>query len=199
MALARIGILAILCGGLVFGPTASIWADEFVQISFELEGGGVMSVEIPKSWGKPAFDSGQGFNSIEFGPHGPKKKPIFSAQLVAAVAERAITPDDLRQSIETEIENVRGVAIETDIAINDVQGGSVRGHYFSITDRESKRGEFDYLTMAVLGSSHLLVKCYFFSSDGAPEFGPDAIQLMRSIEYTAPPPEPDVETEAESS
>jgi hypothetical protein len=179
----------VLCGGLAFGPSAGAQEDPFEQLSLNLEGGGVMAIEIPKSWGKPAFDSGQGVNSIKFGPFGPKEKPVFLAQVIAAVAEVALAPGDLKQVAELEAENVRGVATETAIAINDVQGPSVTGHYFSITDRESKRGEFDYLTMAVLGSSHLLVKCYFFSSDGAPEFGPDAIQLMQSIKYQAPPPE----------
>ena len=41
------------------------------------------------------------------------------------------------------------------------------------------------------GSGHLLVKCYFFSSDGAPDFGADAMQMMRGIHYIAPPPEPE--------
>ena len=40
--------------------------------------------------------------------------------------------------------------------------------------------------MAVISSGPALIKCYFLSSDGAPEFGPDAMQMMRSIKYTPP-------------
>ena len=73
--------------------------------------------------------------------------------------------------------------------INDFEGPNIVGHYFSVTEKESKRGEFDYMTMAVISSGRLLVKCYFLSSDGAPDFGADAMQMMRSIKYIAPPPE----------
>jgi hypothetical protein len=34
-----------------------------------------------------------------------------------------------------------------------------------------------------------MVKCFFFSSDGAPDFGADAVQMMQSIRYVAPEPE----------
>ena len=78
---------------------------------------------------------------------------------------------------------------QTEIPINDVEGPAVTGIYFSITDRESKVGEFDYLTLAILRSNHLLIKCYFYSSDGAPDFGADAMQMMQSIRYDAPEPE----------
>ena len=88
-----------------------------------------------------------------------------------------------------EVGNHKKIAVETDIPVNDLQGPNATGHYFSITDRESKMGEFDYLTLAILSADYLVVKCYFYSSDGAPDFGADAMQMMRSIKYTAPPPE----------
>jgi hypothetical protein len=48
--------------------------------------------------------------------------------------------------------------------------------------------------MAVISSGKLLIKCFFLSSDGAPEFGPDAMQMMRSIKFTPPEVKEEKET-----
>lgn len=199
MGLRTIWISAVLFGGLAFGLPASAQADDFNTVSLEVASGGIMDIALPKSWGSPTVDTTEGITNITFGPNGPKKKPIFLAHIAALTVATSIPPEALMQITQKEIAQVRELAAEATIPISDVKGENSSGNYFSITDRESKIGEFDYLTVAVLGSEQLLVKCYFFSSDGAPEFGEDAIRLMKSIKYTAPPPEPDVETEAESS
>ena len=86
---------------------------------------------------------------------------------------------------------MQGTAAETKITVHGFEGPDMKGLYFSMTDRESKHGEFDYLTMAVIHSNRLLIKCYFLSSDGAPDYGADAMDMMRSLKYTPPPPEED--------
>ena len=111
--------------------------------------------------------------------------PIFLAHLQTVVAAEAPTAADLMEITKIEVENVRQIAFETDIPINEIDGPTSNGLYFSITDDESKRGEFDYLTMAVLAADKLLIKVYFLSNDGAPDFGADAIRMMRSLKYTS--------------
>jgi hypothetical protein len=200
MQLRKIWISAILGGGLAFGFPAVVQADDFLEVSLEVPGGGMMGIAFSKSWGSPIVESTPGVINLKFGPHGPKKKPFFSAHIAALTANATIPPEALMQLTQKEISEVREISMETNIPISDVKGEHSSGHYFSITDRESKFGEFDYLTLAVIGSEQLLVKTYFFSNDGAPDFGEDAIRLMKSIKYTAPPPpEPDIESEAEAA
>ena len=187
MTLRKIWISAVLCGGLTFGLTASVQADDYITVSLEVASGGIMDIELVKSWGSPTVDTTEGITNIRFGPNGPRQKPIFMAHIAALTANTVIPPEALMQITQKEIGQVRELAAEANIPINDVKGGSSSGHYFSITDRESKFGEFDYLTVAVIGSEQLLVKCFFFSNDGAPEFGEDAIRLMKSVKYNAPP------------
>jgi len=166
-----------------------------MQKSIEVAGGGTFEFEFPKSWGKkPALDAVDGISTVRFGPYGPRKKPFFLVHIETVTAIEPISSEDISKMAELEVANHKKIAVETDVPINDFQGPNVAGHYFSITDRASKIGEFDYLTLAILASDHLLIKCYFFSSDGAPDFGADAMQMMRSIKYTAPPPEPEAET-----
>ncbi len=199
MVLRQIWILAVLCGGLAFGLPASSQADDYITVSLEVASGGTMDIELVKSWGSPTVDTTEGVTNIRFGPNGPKKKPIFMAHVAALTATTAIPPEALMQITQKEIAEARELAAEATIPISDLKGENSSGHYFSMTDRESKFGEFDYLTVAVIGSEQLLVKCFFFSNDGAPEFGEDAIRLMKSIKYIAPPPQPEVEAEVETS
>jgi len=195
MLLKKIWFSALVCSGLAVFWAGEVQAEDWMQKSVEVAGGGSFYFEFPESWGKkPKIDSFEGVTTVRFGPYGPKKKPIFLVHLESVTAVDPISSEALLKLAEDEAANHKKIAAETSISINDLSGPTVAGHYFSVTDRESKMGEFDYLTLAILSSSHLLVKCYFFSSDGAPDFGADAMQMMRSIKYLAPPPEPEEET-----
>jgi len=179
-ALATVGILTLL---LCSRAQSEDWAEK----SFEVTGKGTMTLSYPLSWGKkPSYERAESITDLKFGPYGPKSKPIFLVHLQAVVAVDPIAEASLQQVAKQEIESFRDTAFETDIPLNDFHGPGSFGFYFSITDSESKRGEFDYMTMAVVASGNLLVKIYFMSSDGAPDFGADAMQLMRSIKYTPP-------------
>lgn len=178
--------------GFVLLFSADIRAEDWLHQSFKVAGGGTVEFSFPASWGKkPVYQDIDSVADIKFGPYGPKSKPIFLAHIQAVVAVDPISNPQLLAETKRNVEILKESAFETDIPISDFEGPNIVGHYFSITDKESKRGEFDYMTMAVISSGRLLVKCYFLSSDGAPDFGADAMQMMRSIKYIAPPPEPE--------
>jgi hypothetical protein len=192
MLLNRVGTAVAICCGLILALAVKAEAEDWMQKSVEVAGGGTIDFEFPKSWGKkPEMHLVDGIATVRFGPYGPRKKPFFLVHLDTVTAVKPINAEDIKNMIAMEVEKHSKIAVETDILVNDIQGPSVSGHYFSITDRSSKIGEFDYLTLAILRSDYLLIKCFFFSSDGAPDFGADAIQMMQSIKYTAPPPEPE--------
>jgi len=181
--------VAILCGLVLTNPSAAK-ADDWVHKSFKAAGGGTLEFEYPRSWGKkPEYNIFDSITDIQFGPFGTKAKPIFLVHLQAVLAVDPISDNALMEITKIDVEEYRKTAFETDIPISDFQGPNISAHLFSITDNESKRGEYDYLTLAVISSGRLLIKCFFLSSDGAPEFGPDAMQMMRSIKYTEAPPE----------
>lgn len=181
-------LAAALWAGLCLGSTAAAQVQDYIRVDLPLANSGLLGIEFNKAWGKPTFETTNGITTMTFGPHGPKKKPTFLTQIAGLTANTVISDEALMQFTQKELTEVRALAAETNISITDVKGENVSGHFFSITDRESKFGEYDYLTVAVLGSGHMLVKCYFFSNDGALDFGEDAIRLMESIEYTPPLP-----------
>lgn len=191
MLLKRAGTAVAIYCGLILALSVEAVAEDWTEKSVKVAGGGTVDFEYPKSWGKkPELDRSEGISTIRFGPYGPRKKPVFLVHLETVTAIEPVKAEDIKNMTVMEVDNHRKIAVETDIPVNDIQGANVSGHYFSITDRNSKIGEFDYLTMAILRSDYLLIKCYFFSSDGAPDFGADAMQMMQSIRYT-PPPEPE--------
>jgi hypothetical protein len=188
-------ISAVALGGLTFVLSAEALSEDWLQKSVAVAGGGTFEFEFPTSWGKkPHLNEVDGITEIRFGPYGPRKKPIFLVHIETLTAIEPVTIEAITEVTDLEIESHKRVAVETDVPKNAIKGPNVIGLYFSITDRSSKIGEFDYMTLAILGSGHLLIKIYFFSSDGAPDFGADAMLMMRSIEYTAPPPEPEGES-----
>ncbi len=165
----------------------AVRADDWAEKEFEVTAGGSMTLAYPLSWGKkPALDRDESITDLKFGPYGPKAKPFFLAHVQAVVAVDPITEASLQELTKQSVELFRATAFETDIPISDFQGPNNFGFLFSVTDNDSKWGEFDYMTMAVVASGRLLVKVYFLSSDGAPDFGGDAMQMLRSIKYTPP-------------
>lgn len=172
------------------------FANDWKQKDFKIEGGGILQLEYPDSWGKkPAYNVYDDVTDLQFGPFGPREKPLFLVHLVSILALEPLSDDDLHKVTDLEIDNFREMAFETDIPVNDLDGPNMDALYFSITDNEPKRGEFDYLTAAIVRSGRLLIKCYFLSSRGAPEFGADAKRMMQSIKYTAPVLKPENEKE----
>ena len=185
---------AVICGLAVI-LCAEARSEDWMQKSVKVEGGGTLAFEFPESWGKkPDLNAVDGVTTVRFGPYGPRKKPVFLVHLETVTALEPVTRKDIAEITELAVAEHKKIAVETDLPTSDIEGPNVVGQYFSITDRASKRGEFDYLTLAILASGQLVIKVYFFSSDGAPDYGADAMQMMRSINYTAPPPEPEGET-----
>tara|TARA_R110002096_G_scaffold61701_2_gene153273 strand:+ start:643 stop:1236 length:594 start_codon:yes stop_codon:yes gene_type:complete len=171
-------------------------ADEWVRRSFEVAGvkDAHLTFEYPLSWGKkPAYKTFDNVTDVEFGPYGPRSKPFFLVQLQSVPTVDPVNAEQLDQIAEVEISQLAKAAFESEIPVNTLQGEHNNVRYFSITDKVKRWGEFDYLTMAIIGSGNLLTKCYFFSSDGAPDFGADAIRMLESIRYTPPPVDPEEE------
>ena len=170
---------------------AEIRAEDWTQQDFKVAAvkKGLISIEYPTYWGEPQYNGFDNVTEIRFGPFGPKSKPVFSVQLQSVLVMEEISAEQLTAMTKAEVDAFSKTAFETDIPISELAGPHNSIQYFSITDKTSKWGEFDYLTMAVIATGNLLTKLYFFQSDGAPDFGPDAVRFMESVQFTAPPPE----------
>lgn len=181
-------------GAILLLLATTLQAEDWSSQTFDVQGvkKAYMSFEFPLSWGKkPRYKAFDNVTDISFGPYGPKSKPVFLVNLQSVPTTEVISAEQLRQIAEAEIRLLSEEAFESEIPVNEMQGPDNLILYFSITDKDKSWGEFDYLTKAVVASGALLTKVYFFSSDGAPDFGADALRMLESIKYTPPP----VETE----
>jgi hypothetical protein len=181
--------VSVCCAWLMFASDG-LRAEDWVQKSFDVQAvkKGLITMEYPEYWGKPKREGFDNVTDISFGPFGPRSKPFFLVNLQSVPMEAEISDENLTQVTKAEVSALSAVAFETEIPISSLSGPHNSIQYFSITDKVKKYGEFEYLTMAIIASGNLLTKCYFFSSDGAPDFGPDAVRFLESIQFTAPPP-----------
>lgn len=194
MSLKSLRITVGTCCLLILLPLGNANADDWIRRTFDVapKKQGVITFEYPDYWGKkPEYKKFDNITEFAFGPFGPRSKPLLRIQLQSVLWADAITEDQLKEITDGEVTLVSDVAFESEIVVNELSGPHNTIRYFSISDKEKKWGEFDYLTLAVIASGNLLTKSYFFSSDGAPDFGADAIRMMESIKYTPPPADPD--------
>lgn len=146
--------------------------------------GGKLEIEVPEVWGrKPEIVQGDTATMVGFTPFGTRREPIFSVRIVAAASEEPVTAEAVRKAAESMRDEFRETALEENVVVNDVSGGNNMISYFTLTDKEIKPREYQYLTAAVVSDGTVVSSIWFFSNDGAPDFGGDAMHLMETMRY----------------
>ena len=177
----------ILVGLFVFALPAM--ADELRTHKVKLEKGGHVEMEVPVSWGNRSIvEKTEAVTHLRFAPFGTPVEPIFSVSVVVGVTEEGLDAAGVRAIAEQIREEFKESALETDLQITDLAGDTNVISYFTMTDKEIKPREYQYLTAAAASDGKLAASFYFFSNDSAPDYGADAMHLMQTIRYV--PPEP---------
>lgn len=146
--------------------------------------GGKLEIEVPESWGrKPEVVQGENATMIGFTPIGTRREPVFSIRIVAAASEEPVTAELVRKAAEAMRDEFRETALEEEVVVNDITAGSNVISYFTLTDKEIKPREYQYLTAAVASDGSVVCSFWFFSNDGAPDYAADAMHLMETIRY----------------
>lgn len=146
--------------------------------------GGKLEIEAPESWGrKPEITQGESATMIGFTPLGTPRNPIFKITIVAAVSEEPVVADMVRKAAESMRDEFRETALEDEVTVTDIASGSNLISYFTLTDKEIKPREYQYLTAAVVSDGTVVSSFWFFSNDGAPDYAADAMHLMETMRY----------------
>ena len=165
--------------------TVAIADDERRSHTVKLKVGGELTFEAPSSWGnRPEIEHGEEITVARFTPAGTPREPIFHVSLSMGVPEDAPTAESVRQVAELIREELKDSALEPNIEIHRLEGSNNTIDYFTITDKEIKPREYQYLTTAVVSDGKAIVSSYFFSNDGAPDYAADAMHLLESVSYT---------------
>ncbi len=147
--------------------------------------GGTLTFEMPAAWGsRPEIKRGEEVVEMYFVPFGTPREPVFAITVAATVPLETPTVDTVRQVAEAIRENFKETALEDEIEIHDISGDGNIIQYFTLTDKEIKPREYQYLTTGIVSDGTMLTTCYFFSNDSAPDYAADAMTLMESLAYT---------------
>lgn len=183
--LKRWAIWALAATLLATGPAI---AEETIRHEVKLKKLGMLMLELPKAWGrKPEMTKRDGLINLSFGPFGSRREPVFLVSMDLAVTVDELNKEQVESVAKTVLENYRGVALEADIPIVPVEGDTSYGYYFTLTDKDKKPREYQYLTLAVVYTNRMIITSYFLANDGAPDFGPDALHMMRTSKFIPVP------------
>lgn len=186
IALNKFRYLASFCCVLLLLNSTASAADELKQHQINISGGGVLTLEAPEWWGKKLDikRSNDGQTDIQFAGLGTKRNPVFAVSLFVRIATDELTQDVLKEMAKVATERFANVAIESEVLINEFDHPNGTGYYFAITDRERKPREYQYLTMALMITGGIVIQFQFLSNDSAPDFGADAMHMMRNATHT---------------
>lgn len=168
----------------MFLMIAPVMAEDTIKHELKLKKLGMLELELPLAWGrKPKVTKNDGMINVSFGPLGNRRDPLFLVSMDLAVAVDNLEKENIEEVAKTLLENYRNVALEADIPIVLVEGDTSYGYYFTITDKEKKPREYQYLTLAVVYANRMIITSFFLANDGAPDFGADALHMMRTTKF----------------
>ena len=186
MSLNKFRYLASFCCVLLLLNSAASAADELKQHKIKIRGGGVLTLEAPEWWGKKLNieTSEDGQMNIQFAGLGTKRNPIFAASLFVRIATDDLTQEKLKEMTAEASEQFANVAVEAEILIDEFAHPNGMAYYFAVTDRKRNPREYQYLTMAFMKTGGIVIQFQFLSNDTAPDFGADAMHMMRNATHT---------------
>lgn len=146
--------------GMVFVLQSLSFAEGSKSIrEFPIPGHGVLLLNLPTSWHdeiyQPKEDSPP---SIILRPKSGDEFYCWITILWPKQGELSFNhPDRIKVFVKQEGETFLDRAVETQILLQELQGGHSIGYFFTLTDKSPKRGEFRYMTRGAIGVGTLLL------------------------------------------
>lgn len=164
----RLRLLLML--GLLFLAGHGLAQDRnFSFRSYDLSKHGTLELTVPRTWNdqlQPAKSKGA-LPSITLTSDAGTD---FSLRLTPLWSTAATPEDDIntiRRALAAAIDDAKTVAVESEVALQSIDGTSGSGYYFSVTDRAPKPGEFKFMTQGMLQVGKLVLGFTILSNDGA--------------------------------
>lgn len=167
---------------LALGGSALAQEKNFGFRSYDLAKRGTLQLSVPRIWndqlepakkkGAPAAiiltsDTGKDFNL--------RITPLWST---------LATPEDdintMRRAMAAAAEDAKTVSVESDVALQSLEGTAGSGYYFSVTDRAPKPGEFKFMTQGMLQVGKLVLGFTILSNEGAEPSVAQALTVLKT-------------------
>lgn len=171
-------------GLLAFLSVHAAGAQETVARSYPLPEHGTIEFKIPSSW----QDQIQQLKGTVPPTITWSQKSGAAFRILVAVgwqdqdANARLTEAELKQKVEQAMA-ARKSQSENELRLQELQGLSARGYYFSATARAPKPGEHKYLTQGIVLVDELIVAFTIFTNDGQEGIAADALAAIRSATH----------------
>jgi len=152
---------------------------------FPLPEHGAVVMTVPPAWSDQLSQPPDRLPpTIIFSPELGNAFRVMVTPLWPAKKDTPLPSDSsVRANVERSIEEVRSSAVESSIPVRELKRESVKGYYFSVTDRAPKQGEFKYLAQGTVVTGGLVVTFTVLSNDGSGKVEKDAVTMIGSLKH----------------
>lgn len=172
-----------MAGILMVGISA--FAQELERRTYPLRNHGVLKLLVPSSWGgsvsEPPSDVPQ---TITLSAGASSSFQVLLTPIGPLGANTAV-PDaaEMKRVVEKTIERLKPQSVEKEVLAQEITSATVRGYYFSVTDKAPKHGDFKYLTQGMVQIGALPVTFSVLTHGGSERVLQQALALLKTAEY----------------
>ena len=153
--------------------------------SYDLQKRGALELSVPRTWNdqlEPAKKKGAPpsiiFSSDAGTDFNVRITPLWSTSSTPEPDINAI-----RRAMTVAAEDAKSVSVESDIALQPIEGTAGSGYYFNVTDRAPKPGEFKFMTQGMLQVGKLVLGFTILSNDAADAAVAQAITVLKTAHF----------------
>jgi len=153
---------------------------------FSVPGHGTLRLKMPSVWQNQTKPTSEPPSvTVRFTPATGNDFDIYvTAVWLDAEKLRNITPDWLRKDVQGEAEKLLPRAVEKVAKLHELRGTQCIGFYYALTDRESKPGEYKYMTQGIFLTGELLTTFTALHRDMESPDVPKALEGLAAATYT---------------
>jgi hypothetical protein len=171
-----------LCLAIAWLAAFAAWCDEPASRRYELPNGDTLELTLPAGWADQVEQpEGGGPPTIvmSISPDGPRQV-FVTAEWPDPTAKDVRELPQLRDAIRDAAERVKPQAIESYLAVRQLNGANGVGYYFSATDRDPGPGEFKFMNQGVLQVGTLTLWFTILTNDGEDTVAVEALSMLQA-------------------
>ena len=139
---------------------------------------GTLVFSTPSAWSQQTSQSPP---SIRFSNSAGQNFVVFISALWSPTQDTSFNaPARVRALVEDTAQNLASQAVEREIPILEIHGGSGTGYYFSVTDKAPAPDEYKYLTQGAMAVDDLLLTFTVLTNETESSVVSDALDMVRT-------------------
>lgn len=175
-----------LAGLLCLASVGAI-AQNVVPRHFSLFGHGQLELAVPSTWSTDLRRApGRLPPTLEIRQQAGAPFEILIT-VIWPMRQEIPLPDlpTLHEEVASAAKTAQSQAIDTRIVVRDLVGPTVRGYYFSATDRAPKEGEYKYMTQGAARVGRINLAFTILTNDGQESVVKAALKMLREATHLA--------------